>query len=399
MRVLEKKMIRAHQPGRAPICAFATYIHPEKPIMLRRLGWEVSSDIHDDFEDAISRDKGQSWKPARPSLCSEKVDGGFLTYIESCAIFLPQREKLVVISDQKFEPALETGADLNAPSHLHISVGDPLKPETEQIFVSDFNCEQSVYVSFCNPIEDSRGRVLVPVQRQQRDADGAIRKLGFPARTDLPDVLQDVWETGLLIGEWKNDETLSWRLAGWVPYDFKSSTRGVFEGAITEIADGKLAMILRGNNALAPDNSGYKWMSFSDDGGESWSKATPLKYDDGTPVVSGSSGSALFRSLKNGKLYWLGNLCLNGEKPAGNFPRSPLHLVEVRENPFALAGSTPGVVDERAPHESEALQLSNFRWYQERGSGDLILYCTRLSERGAEDWIHADLYQYRIALD
>lgn len=399
MRVLEKKMIHAHQPGRAPVCGFATYVSNEDPIIQRRFGWEVSSDIHDDFEDAFSRDNGQSWSEVRPSLRSGKVEGGFLTYIESAVIFVPQREKLVIITDQKFEPALETGASLNASGRLHISVGDPLKPENTTTFVSDFGCEQGLYVSFCNPIEDSRGRILVPVQRQQRDADGAIQKLGFPARTDLPDVLQDVWETGLLIGEWQEDETLSWHLTEFVPYDFERSTRGVFEGTIAEIGDGKLAMILRGNNALAPDSSGYKWMSFSDNGGESWSKATPLIYDDGTPVVSGSSGSALFRSIKNGKLYWLGNLCLNGEQPIGNFPRSPLHMAEVQETPFAIDGSTPSIIDERVPHESAQLQLSNFKFYQERGSGDVILYITRFSENSAEDWIKADLYQYRITLD
>lgn len=162
MRVLEKKMIRAHQPGRAPVCGFATYCSNEDPIIQRRFGWEVSSDIHDDFEDAFSRDNGQSWSEVRPSLRHGKVEGGFLTYIESAVIFVPQREKLVIITDQKFEPALETGASLNASGRLHISVGDPLKPENTTTFVSDFGCEQGLYVSFCNPIEDSRRRIFVP---------------------------------------------------------------------------------------------------------------------------------------------------------------------------------------------------------------------------------------------
>jgi hypothetical protein len=28
----------------------------------------------------------------------------------------------------------------------------------------------------------------------------------------------------------------------------------------------------------------------------------------GEPIESGSNGSALFRSIKNGRLYWMGNL-------------------------------------------------------------------------------------------
>ena len=47
-------------------------------------------------------------------------------------------------------------------------------------------------------------------------------------------------------------------------------------------------------------------------------------------------GLSLFRSAKNGRLYWMGNLCAAGERARGNSPRSPLFIGEVQEQPFAL---------------------------------------------------------------
>lgn len=60
--------------------------------------------------------------------------------------------------------------------------------------------------------------------------------------------------------------------------------------------------------------------------------------------------------------------------------------------PFDFGGSS---------HEDERLQLSNFRFYQDRVTGDVVLYCTRYGERGSDgkDWLKADCYEYRVGLD
>ena len=399
MRLLEKKVMIRHEPARAPICGFVTYISAQEPVLLRRCGWEVGDDVHDDFYDFISRDNGQTWEPPISSLKGNPVEGGFMMFVENAAIFLPQRNRLITITDLKFEPSLE-GAHGEYSAQLHITVRDPDDEKPTEPFITDFGFKQGIYVSFCHPAADSRGRLLVPVQWQKVD-DGSIRQRGFATRPDLPDVLMDVWEVGLLIGEFGESGEITWRVGNAVPCEFEKSSRGMCEGTVMELADGRLAMVLRGSNAHWPDKPGYKWLSFSSDGGESWSEVMPLPCDDGSTLESSATGSALFRSIKNGKLHWIGNLCIHGERPNGNMPRSPLVIAEVQEEPFALRRDTITIIDQRAAHEDNQVQMSNFRFYEDRVKGDVVLYLTRYSERGTQglDWMKADNYQYRVSID
>ena len=63
--------------------------------------------------------------------------------------------------------------------------------------------------------------------------------------------------------------------------------------------------------------------------------------------------------------------------------------------------SRPGFVlevDERTPPDSPKTQLSNFRFYQDRATGDLVIYLTRYGERSEKDWMLADYYRYRVAM-
>lgn len=404
MTKLRKKAVAHHSPKGAPLCAFATYVDLTAPTLLRRCGWEVSDDIHEGFEDSFSFDNGWSWSEPHPSLQSTPAPGGAITHTENVALYLPRRDLLVHITNDKFEPDTAGGCNLNYSSSLHITAGAPeevSRGTAEQTFVSDFGLPQGLCVSFSQPIEDDAGRILAPVMWQKRDAQGDIRKRGFAARADLPEVLLDVWECGVLFGEFDARDELHWKIGGIVSCDFEISSRGLHEGALTQLKDGRLAMVLRASNAAWPEKPNYKWLTFSDDGGANWSPVAPLGCDDGTTLESSATGSALFRSIIDGKLFWIGNLCVEGERPNGNWPRSPLYICEVEEEPFALKRSTLTVIDKRAPHENAQVQHSNFKFYQDRETGDVVLYLTRYGERGSDngDWMKADLYQYRVSLD
>lgn len=75
-------------------------------------------------------------------------------------------------------------------------------------------------------------------------------------------------------------------------------------------------------------------------------------------------------------------------------------MAEVQETPFAIDGGTPSIIDERVPHENAQPATFKFqvlsRARQRRCY--FVLYHV-FSENSAEDWIKADLYQYRITLD
>jgi hypothetical protein len=394
--------IAEHTALGAPLCAFATCIHPTEPVLLRRLGWSIGDDIHDAFEDSLSYDNGATWEAARPSLARIDEDGGHIVFVEHAMYYDAEKDRAVHLTNQLFQPSL-TGANLNHSPRVRIttaSSADFARGEAKPDLIDDFGLKQGLQVSFCHPVQDSRGRLLVPVEWQAEDKNSEISSQGFPVRQDLPAVLQDVWETALLIGTYDSDGKLNWERGQPVPYDFQTTSRGLCEGTVTELADGRLAMVLRGSNAAWPHKPGYKWVSFSSDGGMSWTQAEPWACDDGSLLQSSATGSLLLRSRFNDKLYWIGNLCLNGESAQGNMPRAPLVIAEVQEEPFALRRETITVIGKREAHEDELVQLSNFQCYQDRITGDIVLYLTRFGERGSAngDWLKADLYEFRIGL-
>ena len=312
---------------------------------------------------------------------------------------------LIHFTNDKLEPSLKDVTADTSPK-VHISWGEPMAVsrggKLAGELVSDFGLPQGLCVSFCTPVRDGRGRILVPVQWQKRDTTGELRKLNLPVRGDMPEVMSDYGEAALLIGEFQGDK-LSWRRAGSVPCQSGKTSRGTYEPAIAELASGRLVAVLRGSNHHWPDKPGYKWLSVSGDGGESWSQITPLPCDDGTLIESSSTGSAFFRSATDGRLYWIGNLCADGERPSGwgsNMPRSPIVIARIREEPFAIERSTITTIDTRRPGEHHDVQHSNFKFYQDRRSGDVVVYLTRYGERGYENnaWILADHYEYRLAM-
>lgn len=376
-----------------------SYIHPTRPVLLWRQGREIGSDVHDGFSDALSTDNGATWNEPRPTLSRIEEQGGYTVFVENAIYYSPQRNVVVHLVDQIFQSQL-AHADLNRSSLLRITVASPEEfiNGQEPSLMSDFGLKQGIFVSFAHPLETASGKLLVPVQWQANVADHEADWNGFAVRDDMNDVFADVWESALLIGTWNEQGGLDWVLGNPVPYDFGGSSRGMCEGTVTELSDGKLAMVLRGSNAAWLDKPSYKWLSFSEDGGLNWSKARPWPCDDGTLLQSSATGSALFRSIKDGQLYWLGNLCEEGQAAQGNWPRSPLHIARVCEEPFSLLRESITPIATHTPEEGEFVQHSNFRFYQDRETGEVVLYLTRFGERGSEgtQWMDTDLYEYRV---
>jgi hypothetical protein len=159
MQLLEKKKIAAHRPNRAPVCACVTYMHPAKPILLRRTGWEVSNDVQDDYSDFISGDNGRTWSGPRPAPSSVAVEGGRIVHTEHVALYLPDRHLLILWTNDKLEPSIEAGYDMDQTARIRITAGDPdaVLGGAATPFISDFGIKQGLYVSFTTAWLDSRG--------------------------------------------------------------------------------------------------------------------------------------------------------------------------------------------------------------------------------------------------
>jgi hypothetical protein len=378
-----------HENGRPVVPGCISYVDARRPTLMFRWGREDYSDAYDDYVDMVSHDNGRTWSEPVSHLKSYAVEGGRVRYGEPAWFFDADTGKVVALANRTFYP----DDTLNVDAH-HTVVTDAYDPSAArwtELAPLDLDYPGGVMISFCFPIETSRRRLVVPAQAHYLDAEGRpvhYKGCWAPAGVALP-----------ILGDYAPDGSIRWHLSRPVVPDLEKTSRGFYEPAIAELSDGRFAMILRGDNSMFPARPGYKWLAFSDDHCESWSEPAPLPCDEGEPIESGSNGSALFRSIKTGKLYWMGNLCIDGVRPRGNWPRTPLVVAEVQEHPFALRRGTLTVIDRQAPGEPAEVQHSNFRFYQDRDNGDVVLFLTRYGERSAKDWMLADTYRYRVAVE
>ena len=117
-----------------------------------------------------------------------------------------------------------------------------------------------------------------------------------------------------------------------------------------------------------------------------------------THVPSPAASSQLF-AHSSGRLFWFGNIC--PVNPTGNRPRYPFIMGEVDRRSGLLDKTSIRVIDDRAAHETSALQLSSPSTREDRETGEILLNLTRFSEfaKDAEhDWT-ANAYLYRMAVD
>jgi hypothetical protein len=386
MKLLLKEVFIHHRNGRPPATGFVTYVSKTKPVLMHCHGWEDYSDGYDDYAVSLSYDNGKTWSEEQVRWKSQTVPEGRLRCAEPAAFFDPDKEKLIVLVDRTLHPKDKLNVDTDYT--LVMDVFDPKKKKWSERRELKFPGQRSPAMSFTFPMKTSRGRLLFPGMRKTVDAAGkAIHFKNGWAPVD---------EVVTVIGEYDAGGEIAWRLGQPLNISPESSSRGLDENALIELRDGRLAAVCRGDNSAFPDKPGYKWLSFSRDAGETWSAPVPLPATGGDPIESGANGSALFRSIKNGKLYWMGNLALRGERAKGNWPRSPLVIVEVQEEPFALKSETIFAVDERTYNDSPRVQLSNFRFYQDRETGDVVIFLTRYGEHSEKEWMIADYYRYRV---
>lgn len=183
--------------------------------------------------------------------------------------------------------------------------------------------------------------------------------------------------------------------------DLKSS-RGVDEPIVQQLDSGRIIAIFRGSNAqskswntrIEKGTPGHKWYTYSDDGGKTFTDPVPWHYDNGEVFYSSATISDFFKSTKNGKLYWIGNITV--PEVSGNAPRYPLCMAEVDQKQGLLVKGTMVVIDDRDPEkDSDKLQLSNFTLLENKETLNLEIYITRLGANEKDFW-GSDAYRYTL---
>ncbi len=235
----------------------------------------------------------------------------------------------------------------------------------------------------CRPMTYKDGSILLPVQ---------VSPLGPDGRLANPGGGYTYLDVAVLHGRWQGDR-LVWRMSEVIKGDPSRSTRGMDEGTMETLGDGRLIMVMRGSNDKKYDLPSYRWVSYSSDGGWKWTQPVPWTYSDGEAFYSPSACSQLLRH-SSGKLYWLGNI--SKTNPRGNRPRYPFYAGEVDLQSGLLKRETLVVVDDRRPEDDELLTLSNFFAREDRETRQILVHMTRLFAF-KDGWV-GDAQLYRITV-
>ncbi len=210
---------------------------------------------------------------------------------------------------------------------------------------------------------------------------------------------------GLMVvrGEW-NGEKYDFFPAPPVLMNDLQSSRGVDEPTITILKSGRILVVFRGSNyqnpawntRIEPGTPGFKWYTWSDDGGKTFVPAMPWHFDDGEVIYSSATISKFIRDERNGNLYWIGNI--TGHKVEANYPRWPLQIVAVDETYGTAIKDSLTVIDTIREGESERVQLSNFGTMQNRETGRLEVYLSKIGQFDGQSHWNAEPWRYQIIL-
>ena len=236
------------------------------------------------------------------------------------------------------------------------------------------------------PLVLADGTILVPVMITPQGPDGTYHNPGGGYTYS---------DAAALRGRWRPDGRIDWELSALIRGDPARSTRGLDEPTFAPLADGRLLAVLRGSNGGKPALPARRWAAWSEDGGRTWTEATPWIYADGGDFFSPSSCSQLVPH-SSGRLYWIGNL--TPTNPDGNRPRYPLVVGEVDRRSGLLRRESVRVVDTRGPGDSAQLTLSNFAAREDRETGELVINLSRLFQHSPADGLDwtSDAYLYRV---
>ncbi|MBE6598509.1 MAG: hypothetical protein E7638_03590 [Ruminococcaceae bacterium] len=190
------------------------------------------------------------------------------------------------------------------------------------------------------------------------------------------------------------------------------SARGIMEPNLQILPNGKWLLVFRGAASQIPvwntrTNSAtppFKWYTISEDGGRTFAPPMPWHFDTREVVYSPASISAIFRSKKNGRLYWIGNYLTQPwlVDESGSDPRWPLQICEINEEYGYLIKETLTEIDTRREGEGFFTELTNFNLLENRETLDLELRLTKICQRMERyedyNW-YSEAWEYNITFE
>lgn len=246
------------------------------------------------------------------------------------------------------------------------------------------------------------GSVLVPFNGARLFGDDILNPEIPPERSN-PDGNVE-WVSGCLIGQWRGDGSgLDWTQSSLVTLPRKYSCDGADEPSIDYLPDGRLFMVLRARTYphTCQELPGLHYYSLSSDDGRTWSECEPLLFDDGSLPMSPACLANVFRSSKNGRFYMITNFC--DVPPVNCDPRTKLQIAEIDTETLRVRKDTVTIIEQqnKAVGQPDEMRFSNFRWYEDRETKDIVLFLTGGTATGdpaLRDRVPPHAYRYDLRL-
>lgn len=389
--VRSEVFLRSAASGTA-VMAYAYYTRKRGGAMVSIEQRWSSSDIIDSAYYRYSRDYGLTWGAPQQRITSERVEDGVRRRHLHGGWVDPHTGRFI---EFWLEAVVPTGDPIEALRHwrIHYSIdGRPARQVIHRgaaytlehwlpgVHVGQ-NCAMLGDVS-TEPLGRPDGSFLVPIDITPLAADGKLANPGGG---------YTYHDCAILHARWRRAE-LEWQMSSTIEADPSRTTRGVSEPTIAALAGDRLMLVMRGSNDRKPELPSCRWVSYSKDGGWTWSAPQPWTFNDGSELFSPSACSQLL-AHSNGKLYWLGNI--TPANPRGNRPRYPFCIAEVDRKSGLPIRERVTMIDTLRPGDDATLSLSNFYAREDRQTHEIYLHMTRLFTP-AVGW-RGDAMLYRIS--
>lgn len=207
------------------------------------------------------------------------------------------------------------------------------------------------------------------------------------------------WLAGCFIGRWRPDGSgLDWEVGERFALPKKYSCDGAEEPSVDYLPDGRLFMGIRARTYphTGQELPSLHYYALSSDDARTWSDPEPLLYDDGSYAYSPACLINVLLSSKNGRFYVITNFadgpCINCD------PRNRLCIAEIDTNTFRIRKGTLTIIarNDKDAGQPDTTRFSNFRWYEDRETKDIVLYVTPCGDDGSSVQSHS--YRYNIQL-
>jgi hypothetical protein len=180
-----------------------------------------------------------------------------------------------------------------------------------------------------------------------------------------------------LLGRWRSHGAgIEWNMGEYVTLPLTRSVDGADEPGVCMLPDGRIFMLIRARTF--PDSPveipSAKHYAVSEDGGMTWSDADMLRYEDRGALYSPASFGRVFVSSKNGRFYMMTNIL---DKPSyGCDPRTKLQIAEIDLDTLRVKRDSVTVIEQWHEGWQKQIRFSNFLWYEDRETGNPMLYMT-----------------------